>query len=328
MPSVPLQHMEIAPYYWFDGVISPKEAVTVDPFAHGLHYGTGVFEGVRAYATPRGPAIFRLREHMERFARSAEIYSLKLDWDVPTLCDAIVEVLLLNELQSAYIRPLAFFGQKTISLAPTFYCPTHVLIANRALGNYFGAGQEDGIRVTISPWRKFSSKALPSTVKASGHYANSVLAMTDAVRRGFDEAILLNDRGEVAEGTGENIFLVKNGRLRTNDRSADVLHGITRASVIQLAHDRDIPVEICPLTVDDLHDADEVFFTGTAAEVTPLACIDEHVFSNDRPITFALRDAYLAAVTGDDPRHADWVTFANEQPAPRTASPVKVAAQV
>jgi branched-chain amino acid aminotransferase len=312
MPTVPLQHMDIAPYYWFDGTISPKELVTVDPFAHGLHYGTGVFEGIRAYATPRGPAIFRLREHMERFARSAEVYSLKLNWDVATLCDAIVETLLLNELDSAYIRPLAFFGQKTISLAPKFYCPTHVLIANRALGNYFGAGQDDGIRVTISPWRKFSSKALPSTVKASGHYANSVLAMTDAVERGFDEAILLNDRGEVAEGTGENVFVVKDGILRTNDRSADVLHGITRASVLELALDNGVPVEIGVLTVDDLMDADEVFFTGTAAEVTPLACIDDRVYSKTRPITLALRAAYLAAVVGDDPRHADWVTFAAE----------------
>jgi len=311
--------MDIAPYYWFDGTISPKEAVTVDPFAHGLHYGTGVFEGIRAYATPRGPAIFRLREHMERFARSAEVYSLALAWDVDAMCAAVVETLLRNELDSAYIRPLAFFGQKTISLAPKFFCPTHVLIANRALGDYFGAGQENGIRVTISPWRKFSSKALPSTVKASGHYANSVLAMTDAVGRGFDEAILLNDRGEVAEGTGENVFVVKDGRLRTNDRSADVLHGITRASVMDLASDLGIPIEIGVLTVDDLHDADEVFFTGTAAEVTPLACIDDHVFSNVRPITLALRGAYLRAVAGEDPRHPDWVTFAAEIAAAREA---------
>ena len=142
--------------------------------------------------------------------------------------------------------------------------------------------------------------------------------MTDAVGRGFDEAILLNDRGEVAEGTGENIFVVKDGVLRTNDRSADVLHGITRASVLELASDRDIRVEIGPLTVDDLHDADEVFFTGTAAEVTPLACIDDHIFSSAKPVTLALREAYLQAVAGDDPRHPDWVTFANDALAART----------
>ncbi|MDQ2858612.1 MAG: branched-chain amino acid transaminase [Candidatus Eremiobacteraeota bacterium] len=313
MASVSLEHMAIAPYYWFDGAISLRENVSVDPFAHGLHYGTGVFEGIRAYSTPRGPAIFRLREHMERFERSAAVYGLQIRWSVGTLCDAIVETLVRNELESAYVRPLAFFGEKTISLAPKFHCPTHVLVAFRALGNYFGAGQENGIRVTISPWRKFSSKAMPSTVKAAGHYANSVLAMQDAVGRGFDEAILLNDRGQVAEGTGENIFVVKDGIIHTNDRSADVLHGITRASVIALARERGYAVEIGELSVDDLHDADEVFFTGTAVEVTPLAALDDHVFPTKRPVTSELAQVYQRAVAGDDPLHADWTTFARER---------------
>ena len=313
MSTATLEHMAIAPYYWFDGEISPRERVSVDPFAHGLHYGTGVFEGIRAYATPRGPAIFRLHDHMERFARSAAVYELALRWSPDELCDAIVETLERNRLASAYIRPLAFFGEKTIGLAPAFSCPTHVLLAYRALGNYFGAGQEHGIRVTISPWRKFSSKALPSTAKAAGHYANSVLAMQDAARRGFDEAILLNDRGDVAEGTGENVFVVKDGRLRTNDRSADVLHGITRATVLDLAADLGIAADVGPLSVDDLHDADEVFFTGTAAEVTPLACLDEHVYARAKPVTDALRTAYLRAVAGQDAHHAGWVTFAHER---------------
>jgi branched-chain amino acid aminotransferase len=308
MPAA-LKHMEIAPYYWFDGTLSRREDVSVDPFAHALHYGSGVFEGIRAYATPRGPAIFRLREHMERFLRSANVYSLNLRYSLEALCEAVVEALARNELDSAYIRPLAFFGEKTISLAPAFHCPTHVLIAFRALGDYFGAGQAEGIRATISPWRKFSSKALPSTVKGCGHYANSVLAMQDAVGRGFDEAILLNDRGEVAEGTGENIFVVKRGVVRTNDRSADVLHGITRASVLDLCNDLAIPVEIGPLEVDDLYEADEVFFTGTAVEVTPIACVDDHVFPSARPIVARIRAAYQHATTGDDPRHANWVTF-------------------
>jgi len=310
MASVPLEHMQIAPYYWFDGTISPRRDVSIDPFAHGLHYGTGVFEGIRAYATPGGPAIFRLRDHMVRFQRSADVYGITIAWDVDALCAAVVEALVRNELESAYIRPLAFFGERTISLAPRFVCPSHVLLAYRALGNYFGAGQEAGIAVTLSPWRKFSSKALPSTVKAAGHYANSVLAMQDAVGRGFDEAIMLNDRGDVAEGTGENIFLVKDGVLFTNDRSADVLHGITRASVIELAQDRGIRVEIAPLTVDALHAADEAFFTGTAVEVTPIACIDDYVFPLERPVTTLLRDAYHNAVAGDDSRHPEWATLA------------------
>jgi branched-chain amino acid aminotransferase len=302
--------MEIAPFYWFDGRIAKKSEITVHPFAHALHYGSGVFEGIRAYATPQGPAIFRLREHMERFLRSAEIYALKMDYSLDELCAAVVETVRVNELDSAYIRPLAFFGEKTISLAPSFHCPTHVLVALRALGGYFGAGQEDGIRVTISPWRKFSSAALPATVKGCGHYANSVLAMQDAVGRGFSEAILLNDRGDVAEGTGENVFLVKDGVVRTNDETADVLLGVTRATVIELARERGIPVHVGPISLPELFDADEVFFTGTAAEVTPLAAIDDKVYSTTRPITNRLRDAYMDAVSGRDPAHADWVTFA------------------
>ncbi len=314
MPAVPLQNMQIAPYYWFDGEIRPREHVSVDPFAHGLHYGTGVFEGIRAYATARGAGIFRLRDHMERFARSADVYRLALAYDVATMCEAVVATLERNELDSAYIRPLAFYGEKTISLAPSGTCPTHVLVAYRALSNYFGTGQENGIRTTISPWQKFSSKAMPATVKASGHYANSVLAMQDAAARGFGEAIMLNDRGEIAEGTGENVFLVKGGVLLTNDASADILLGITRDTVLTLARDRGIPVVVRPLSLDDLLGADEAFFTGTAAEVQPLACVDDRIFGLDRPVVTELRAAYARAILGEDERHPDWVTFAQRAP--------------
>ncbi len=306
MPAL-LKNMEIAPFYWYDGSIMARTSVGVDAFSHGLHYGTGVFEGIRAYATPKGPGIFRLREHVERFERSAAAYGLELGLSVAELCNAVADTLVRNELESAYIRPIAFFGEETMSLNPVGVCATHVLVAYRALGNYFGAGQEDGIRATISPWRKFSSRAMPSTVKACGHYANSVLAMTDAVKRGFNEAILLNDRGEVAEGTGENVFVVKNCIVRTNDATADILDGITRASVIELARDLGMTVRVEPITVDDLLSADEAFFTGTAVEVTPLACVDDTIYSLDRPVTTALRDAFRQAVMGDDPRHPDWV---------------------
>lgn len=258
------------------------------------------------------PAIFRLRDHMERFAASAVVYRLKLAWDLETHCDAVVETLVCNALESAYIRPLAFFGEKTISLAPAMDCPTHVLLAYRALGDYFGSGREHGIRDTISPWRKSSSKAMPSTVATAGHYANSVLAMQDAVDRCFAEAILLNDRGEVADGTGENIFVVKDGKIRTNDSDADVLHGITRATVNELARYLGYDLEIGVLTVDELFAADEIFFTGNAAEVTPLASIDDHVYATEKPVTTSLRAAYLRAVAGEDERHRNWVTFANE----------------
>jgi len=305
-----LAQMDIAPVAWFDGAFCPIESIVVHPFAHALHYGTGVFEGIRAYESNDGRAgIFRLREHMERLLRSAAVYDLATPFDVDTLCDATVEVMRKNRILSAYIRPLIFFGEKTISLAPKFYCPTHSLIAVRALAGYFGGVRGDGIGVTISKWRKFSSAALPATVKASGHYANSVLAMQDAVTRGFEEAILLNDRGEVAEGTGENVFAVKNGAIATNDFTADALDGITRTTVIELAHDLGYDVTVRPLTVDDLMGADEVFFTGTAAEVTPISHLDAHIYGGDRPVTLALREAYLRAVRGEDPKHAAWVTL-------------------
>jgi branched-chain amino acid aminotransferase len=308
-----LEHMQIAPYYWFDGEIVAREKVTVDPFAHGLHYGSGVFEGIRAYATRKGAAVFRLREHMDRFAESAAVYGLNLGAGTAELCDAVVDTLIANDIESAYVRPLAFFGEKTIALAAKFSCPTHVLIAFRALGNYFGAGQEDGIRTTVSPWRKFSSKALPAHVKCSGHYANSVLAMQDAITRGFSEAILLNDREQIAEGTGENVFVVKNGVLRTNDGSADILMGITRRTVLELAADLGIQTEIGPLTLDDLLGADEAFFSGTAVEVTPLACVDDHAFSTPRPVTTRIRAAFDKAVIGEDPLHPQWATFARSR---------------
>jgi branched-chain amino acid aminotransferase len=307
--------MDIAPIYWYDGALEKRENVSVDPFAHGLHYGSGVFEGIRAYGTPRGPGIFRLREHMERFLHSAAVYNLNIAYSLAELCEATAAAMRANELDAAYIRPLAFFGEKTIALAASHVSPTHVLIALRAFGEYFGPGQDAGIRATISPWRKFSSKALPSTVKGCGHYANSVLAMQDAVARGFNEAILLNDRGEVAEGTGENVFIVKDGVVRTNDRSADILPGITRASVLELCADLAIPVEIEPITVDDLLDADEAFFTGTAVEVTPIALIDDHVYPSERPVAMQLAAAYRRAVNGEDERHPDWVTWVGAQAA-------------
>jgi branched-chain amino acid aminotransferase len=291
---------------WYDGALLPSDDVTVLPFTHALHYGSGVFEGMRAYETSRGTAVFRAQEHLERFARSAAAYGLKLDYSTEQLERAIFETLEANHFTQGYIRPLAFFGQKGLSLAPRYHCPTHVLIALKTLqGGLMG----DCVRACISPWQKTPSKSLPATVKACGHYANSVLALHDAVERGFDEAILLNDRGQVAEGTGENIFVVRNGIVRTNDASADVLMGITRETVMQLAADRGIRVEVGPIETGDLFDADEVFFTGTAAEVLPVAQIDDRRLPQARPITDELARAYAAAVRGEDPLHPEWLSL-------------------
>lgn len=305
-----LAKMALGSTVWFDGELIPAGDLAVHAFTHALHYGSGVFEGIRAYETPRGPGIFRLRDHMARFERSARVYSLEVREDVDAMCRHVVDTMRANKMQSAYIRPLAYFGVGTLALAAKFNCPTHVFIGVRAMDGYFGE-RNKGIRIALSPWRKFSSAALPATVKCSGHYANSVLAMQDAITRGFAEAIMLNDRGEIAEGTGENVFFVKDGHLYTNDTSADALDGITRDSVLTLARDRGIPTTVRPMTLDDLLGADEVFLTGTAAEVTAAECIDDRVFNAVHPVTDTLAAAYLKAVSGQDELHADWITYVN-----------------
>ncbi len=294
---------------WFDGELVDADDIVVRPFTHALHYGSGVFEGIRAYETRRGTGVFRLHDHLKRLFVSASVYGLTIPYDLETLSRAVFETLRANAFTSGYIRPLAYFGEKGISLAPAFHCPTHMLIALKPLSGSL-LGEAEGVRVTMSPWQKTPSRSMPSTVKACGHYTNSILALQDAQRRGFDEAILLNDRGDVAEGTGENIFIVKGGRMRTNDAKADVLEGITQDSVVQLARDRGIDVEIGRIAPAELFVADEVFFTGTAAEVMPILQIDDHVLPAQRPVTTELQRAYQRAVRGDEPRHADWVEYA------------------
>ncbi|HUZ48671.1 MAG TPA: branched-chain amino acid transaminase [Candidatus Dormibacteraeota bacterium] len=291
---------------WYDGTLHDGDDIAVLPFTHALHYGSGVFEGIRAYETRHGTAIFRAQDHLERFHRSAEAYGLKIAYSTQELEHAMFATLEANAFTQGYIRPLAFFGEKGISLAPRYHCPTHVLVALKPLS---GSLMGPSVRVCISPWQKTPSRSMPATVKASGHYMNSILALHDAIERGFDEAILLNDRGEVAEGTGENIFVVRNGRVRTNDASADVLDGITRATVIELARDRGIEVEVGPIAVRELLEADEVFLTGTAAEVTAVSQIDHRRLSDARPLTDELASAYAAAVRGEDPLHEQWLSL-------------------
>lgn len=293
---------------WFDGELRHRSAIEVTPFTHALHYGSGVFEGLRAYQTPRGSAIFRLRDHIDRLFRSANAYGLEIPYAGSVLASAIAHTMKSNAFSEGYIRPLVFFGESGISLAPRFACPTHTLIALRGLKGSL-IGSEAGARVCLSPWVKTPSRALPSTVKACGHYTNSILALQDAFSKGFHEAILLNDRGEVAEGTGENIFLVKNGALKTNDAQADVLEGITRDTVIQLARDCGIPVTVGAITTADLFDADELFFTGTAAEVMPIVQIDDHCFPVEMPVTGHLQRLYGSVVHGAESRYADWLTL-------------------
>src|ERR1700693_87620 len=293
--------------YWLDGkLVAPGDA-HAPLLAHGLNYGTSVFEGTRPYPTPRGVAIFRLDDHLRRLLASAEPYGLQIPYALEQLREACIVTLRSSEMNDAYLRPLAWFGDETIALAPSLRCSTHVMIA------VFGfpplAQGAPGFRATISPIQKFSSRALPATVKAGGHYTNSVLALQDAKARGFDEAILLNVLGDVAEGTGENLFVVKGGAIRTNDASADVLYGITRDSVLQISAREGIPSSIGRISVADLLGAEEAFFPGTAAEVIPILSVDDRVYPPSRPITEKLRTVYANAVRGGDPRFDAWLTY-------------------
>jgi branched-chain amino acid aminotransferase len=293
---------------WFDGALVEPHAVAIAPLTHALHYGSGAFEGIRAYETARGPGVFRLRDHLRRLYASADVYGLRIAYSLDQLARAIFHTLRANDLESGYVRPLAYFGEGGIALSPRNVCPTHLLVAALPLSGSL-LGDRASVQATISPWRKTPSRSLPSTAKVCGHYTNSILAKHDAHSRGFDEAILLNDRGDVAEGTGENVFLVRSGRLYTNDASADVLEGITQATVVELARDLGIAVEIGRVTVGELRAADEVFLTGTAAEVMPVSRIDDRPLPEAHPIADALQAAYANAVRGLDPSHPDWVEY-------------------
>jgi branched-chain amino acid aminotransferase len=234
---------------------------------------------------------------------------MTIDYDMATLVAAVVETVRVNEVKAAYIRPLVYFAlsPKTVNLAASLHnTKVHVCIMAWELSDFLSGTSE--FRVTVSPFQKFSSKALPALAKTSGHYTNSVLAYTEAARRGFQEAILLNAKGDVAEATSENVFVVKNGRVVTNDASADILMGVTRDSVIALAGDLGVPVDIRPLSLADLHGADEVFLTGTAAEIKSVDALDDTRYGS-HPITDDLKKAYQRAFLGEDDRHLDWLTF-------------------
>jgi branched-chain amino acid aminotransferase len=294
---------------WLDGELRPDAAIAVHGLTHALHYGSSVFEGIRLYPTPRGPAIFRLREHVDRLLRGADVYGLAVPYDAETFGRVVVDVARASDRAAGYIRPLAFFGGDTVRLAPAAVCETHVLIAVLPFSGLIREREAPRCAATVSPVMKTPSAALPSSVKAGGHYTNSILALADAQRRGFDEAILLNQRGDVAEGSGENIFIVRDGTLITNDGASDILEGITRDSVLQIARAEGIPTSVRAIARDELAACDEAFFTGTAAEVVPIVRIDDRTMSEERPLTDRLRIAYAATVRGERPAPGPWLTF-------------------
>lgn len=294
---------------WLDGTLLPADSIAVHGLTHALHYGSSVFEGIRLYPTPRGPAIFRLREHVERLFRGARTYGLEIPHTVERFCEIVVEVAKASGRDAAYVRPLVFFGGDTVRLAPAGVCETHVLVAVLPFSGLIKGEEAPRCAATVSPIMKTPSAALPSWVKAGGHYTNSILALADALERGYDEAILLNDRGEIAEGSGENFFVVRDGVVITNDASADILEGITRGSVLEIARALDVPTAIRTLTRDDLRDCAEAFFTGTAAEVVPIVRIDERIMPEAKPVTDRLRVAYAETVRGIRPAPGPWLTL-------------------
>jgi branched-chain amino acid aminotransferase len=294
---------------WFNGNLVAWDQARVHVLAHGLHYGTGVFEGLRSYQTEDGPAVFRLDTHLDRLFDSAAVYELAIPYSREMLMEATLDVVRHNGLRDAYLRPIAFFDVATLTVWAN-ECPVSVAIAGFPYGSYLAGGPGRGVRVTLSSIGKIPSNAVPATAKACGQYLNSVRAIQEAQRKGFDEAILLNHRGEISEGTGENLFLVKNGLLRTNGAEADILMGVTRATVLELAHDLEIPTEVGAISVEDLFSADELFFSGTAAEVTPIVELDGRQIGDAKtgPFTRRIQESFFGAARGKLPRYRKWLS--------------------
>lgn len=302
-------------WVWRNGTIIPWRDATTHVSSHALHYGSGVFEGMRCYETEDGPAIFRLDEHLDRLYQSAAVHGMPIPYQREELSEAICELIEHNGFKSCYVRPLCYYGSSSLSLHPA-KCPVEVVILVWPWAPYLGAeGLEHGVRVTVSPWKKFHSDMMPTTAKACGQYINSILAVRDAVSRGFDEALLLDTQGNIAEGSGENLFVVRDGEVLTNDERDSILLGITRDAVIQIARDLGHKVNVGPISLDDLLQADEAFFTGTAAEVTPIREVDG-AFINDGqrgPVTQLIQNVFFSATSGRDERYRDWLTFVASQ---------------
>lgn len=297
-------------WIWMDGAFVPWREATVHVLTHSLHYGLGVFEGVRVYETPRGPAIFRLMDHTRRLRESAHILDMRLPFSQQTLAAAQIETVRRNGLPSGYIRPLAFLGAQKMGVDPEG-AQVHVVIAAWPWGAYLGADAlERGIRVKTSSFARHHVNVQMCRAKAVSTYTNSILATREARADGYDEALLLDTDGFVAEGPGENIFLVRDGVLHEPEIQS-ALDGITRRSIVTLAREAGIAVASRRITRDELYIADELFFTGTAAEVTPIVELDRRRIGAGAPgpITAQLQRAFFACARGEDARHRDWLTL-------------------
>ncbi len=304
---MPLPEME---KIWMNGELVPWGDAHVHVLTHALHYGSGVFEGIRAYKTPKGAAVFRLEEHLKRLVRSSKLYYMPVPYTPEQLYDATFAVLEGNGLDAAYIRPLIFRGYGEMGLYP-LNAPVEVVIAAWPWGAYLGEeGIKHGIRAKVSSIQSLDHTALARAAKATGQYLNSILAKIEVTNAGYDEAVMLTEHGHVAEGPGENIFVVRNGVLMTPPPSDGVLEGITRDSVIQMARAEGMEVRECTMARSDLVIADELFFTGTAAEIVPIREIDDHFIGDPGPITRRIQDRFRAVIEGRDPEFDHYMEYA------------------
>jgi branched-chain amino acid aminotransferase len=296
---------------WMNGELVDWADATVHVGVHGLHYGTGVFEGIRCYETEKGPAVFRLTDHLLRLHNSARLLYMDIPYSVDELKAASMDVIAANGLPECYLRPIAFYGYGELGVS-TAGNPVVTVIMSWPWGAYLGdEGMKNGIRCKISSWQRVGPNTIPHASKATGIYLNSMLAVTEANRAGYDEAILLTADGYIADGSGENVFIVKNGTVATPPLATSILPGITRDSVIQILQDLGYSVEERNLIRSDLITADEVFMTGTAAEVTPIRSIDDHEIGPPGPVTKELQTAYLDTCRGKSERWAQWLEYAS-----------------
>ena len=282
--------------------------------SHALHYGSGVFEGIRAYETRRGAAVWHLDEHLKRLFRSAKLYHMDIPYSREAIAEAIKEVIRANGLNACYIRPVAMRGYGEMGVNP-LNAPVNVFIAVWPWGTYLGEqALEQGVRIKISSWRRNSQNSLPAAAKATGQYINGVLAKVESLKAGYDEAIMLNEAGFITDGSGENVFIVRDGVLTTPPIQAGCLDGITRHSVITISRDLGYEVREENLVRTDLYNADEAFFSGTAAEITPIREVDDRVVGEGHrgPVTKELQGAFFSATKGETEKYVSWLTYVND----------------
>ena len=300
---------------WMNGELVDWADAKVHVGAHGLHYGSGVFEGIRCYETDAGPAVFRLTDHLERLHQSAALLHMELPHSVDELRLATHELIGVNGLSECYIRPIAFYGFGELGVHPGAN-PVDVVLMTWPWGAYLGEeALAKGIRAKVSSWKRVGPNTIPHVAKATGIYLNSMLAVIEATRAGYEEAILLTDDGYVADGSGENIFVVKDEIISTPDLSASILPGITRQTVIEIAQTLGYAVHERQLIRSDLYVADELFMCGTAAEVTPVRSVDDHEVGDPGPVTKAIQDVFFEVVRGRDDRFLRWLEYAEKTPA-------------